>query len=61
MRTTTKKMLITKELNILKSELNDRLTASAKGWNIYLGDPIDPQIRDLKIEIFRLENTYKSL
>ena len=54
-------MLITKELNILKSELNDRLTASAKGWNIYLGDPIDPQIRDLKIEIFRLENTYKSL
>lgn len=45
--------------NSVESELKDRMICYYdKGWDLYLGEPIQPQIRNLKIE---LKNIQKEL
>jgi hypothetical protein len=43
------------------SNLNHLRDCYKTGWNLYLGDPIYPQIRDLKIELKNIDHETKSI
>ena len=46
---------ITKYEKQIKRELECREEGYKKGWATYLGDPINPQIRSLKRELFHIK------
>lgn len=47
--------------NCLRKELLDRIICYKKGWEMYLGNPIYPQIRELQKEINNVINEKLSI
>lgn len=53
------KAQITKYEKYCKEHLKDLQDCLKRGWNIYLGDPIRPQIRSYEMELLRIERERK--
>lgn len=55
------KTAISKYKKNMQSELSDRKEAYAKGWKLYLGEPIYKQIVELENEIIKINREIKRL
>ena len=49
------KAALTREINVVSRELDYIKAHQAKGWDLYLGDPIKPLIRSLERELMDLK------
>lgn len=51
MKPSTAKMLLTKEIKALQAEVDDLEACKAKGWDLYLGEPLMPRLRETKRDL----------